>query len=175
MALMEGLMMMKYYVIKGEIVCLVIYIYIEAYISRVVKFFFYVSRFFSFLSSFHLSDCSFFIIIVFHSNAVLMWLTVSLSWEDEMFTTKKLFTYIHTSTKGDVFFSSSISWWIALKWKPMTTYTAMVSSLLAFTDGFDYNDLISCYWYCFVLFCFVVVVIFLPVKDTRESHTLNTI
>ena len=26
MALMEGLMMMKYYVIKGEIVCLVIYI-----------------------------------------------------------------------------------------------------------------------------------------------------
>ena len=104
MAKMEGLMMMKYYVIKGEIVCLVIYIYIEAYISRVMKFFFYVSRFFSFLSSFHLSDCSLFIIIVFHSNAVLRWLTVSLSWEDEMFTTKKLFTYIHTSTKGDVFF-----------------------------------------------------------------------
>jgi len=169
--------MMKYYVIKGEIVCLVIYIYIEAYISRVMKFFFYVSRFFfPFYLHFIFPIVLFFIIIVFHSNAVLRWLTVSLSWEDEMFTTKKLFTYIHTSTKGDVFFSISISWWIALKWKPMTTYTAMLSSLLAFTVWFDYNDLISCYWYCFVLFCFVVVVvIFLPVKDTRESHTLNTI
>jgi len=80
-----------------------LYLYRSLYIEGDEVFFLCLS-FFSFLSSFHLSDCSFFVIIVFHSNAVLRWLTVSLSWEDEMFTTKKLFTYIHTSTKGDVFF-----------------------------------------------------------------------